>query len=377
MDALLEKQSFAGLDSCTWLYSGAETPPLNGAIAAMNEYLTHRTMGPEGREENARIEQSCKDRLARLLRGSPEQIAFMANSSDAISMLAHSIKLAPGDNVVINTLEFPSGVLPWLMLKERGIEVRVVEHRNWVVSNEEVLAKVDGRTKLVVASHVSYLSGARIDYRSLYRELTRTNALLLLDATQSLGAVEVDMNDADIVVCSSYKWLLGVHGLGILAVNPARTAHLYPQSIGWRSVTDIFGPNRFESYTFFDDARRFETGYPSYPSLYAMNFSINLLLEVGIERIERHILTLGQELIDRVTELGYEVITPADPRKRAGNVSFVAEDGERIANGLSKRGVYAWGGDGRLRASIHLFNDSGDIDRFASALEEESGCDVR
>ncbi|BBI33903.1 aminotransferase class V-fold PLP-dependent enzyme [Cohnella abietis] len=369
MHALINKQSFVGLQECTWLYNGAEVPPHQGCLDAVADYFNYRSKGPLGRDHNAEIEQACKVNLARMLNGNPSDIALLSNSSEAISMIAQSLDFDEGDNIVINDLEFPSGVLPWVMLKQKGLEVRVVNHRKWRVEVNDIMEQVDERTRLVMTSHVSYLSGARLDYRSLYAQLKETKALLLLDVTQSLGAVPVDMNEADFVVCSSYKWLLSIHGMGILGVNPTRLAEFQSRSVGWRSVRDMFGSDRFESFNFHEDARRFELGYPSYATVYATRFSTGLLLEQGIDRIEQHILTLGSKVIDRLLDNGYEVMTPEDPGQRAGNISVIADEGESIARYLSEHKVYVWGGDGRFRISIHLFNDDADIDNLFNALE--------
>ncbi|MBP1988755.1 aminotransferase class V-fold PLP-dependent enzyme [Paenibacillus eucommiae] len=368
MESLVNKQSFIGLDTCTWLYSGAEVPVHQGCMDAVNEYLQYRGKGPGGRAHNAEIEQLCKQNLAQLLQGNPENIALLSNSSEIISMIAQSLDFEEGDNVILNTIEFPSGVLPWLLLKSKGVEVRVVDHKDWKISVEDIMDQVDERTRLVITSHVSYHTGARLDYKKLYAELKKTQALLLLDITQSLGAVQVDMNHADFVVCSSYKWLLSLHGVGVLGVNPARVQAFNPKSVGWRSVADMFGPDRFKTVTFQDDARRFELGFPSYPTIYAMQYSTGLLLREGPERIEQHILSLGGMLIEQLSELGYEIMTPKEPDKRAGNICVVAERGEEIADELHKQQIYVWGGDGRFRASIHLFNDSKDIETLIQAL---------
>lgn len=369
MNTPIDKHEFLGLDRYTWLFSGAETPTHRGVPEAITEYLTARSRGPGGRERNAEVEQTCKANLARLLRGNPEHIALLSNSSETISMIAQGLGLKAGDNVVINTLEFPSGVLPWLAQKANDVEVRLVRHRDWMISVEDILAEVDQHTRLVLTSHVSYLSGHRIDYQRLYHHLKQTQALLLLDATQSLGAVPVNMQQSDFVVCSSYKWLLATHGIGILAVNPDRTREFRSRAIGWRGVTDMFGADRFDNYSLHADARRFELGYPSYPTIYALNFTTGLLLDVGIERIERHILEAGTYLIERLQGLGLEVMTPARPEHRAGNIAFVCSDGEQVAAALLREGILVWGGDGRLRASVHLFNDDHDIERFTQALQ--------
>jgi selenocysteine lyase/cysteine desulfurase len=258
--------------------------------------------------------------------------------------------------------------LPWLRLKANGVEVRVVASRNWQVTAEDLLASVDEHTRIVVTSHVSYMSGAKIDYAKVYDQLKQTNTLFLVDATQSIGIVPVDIHNADFIVASSYKWLMAGHGGGILAVNPQRTAHIDPCYVGWRSVEDMFSDTRFERFDFLPDARRFESGYPSYPTLYAMQYSTNLLLSIGIDKIEKHILDLGTEMIEKMQKIGYAPMTPMNPEERAGNISFVCEDGEAVADELLKQGIYLWGGDGRIRASIHFYNNSDDVDKLVGQL---------
>ncbi|MEF3306457.1 aminotransferase class V-fold PLP-dependent enzyme [Paenibacillus sp. GYB003] len=368
MEALIERSAFIGLDGRAWFYGGAESPPPSVMLEAVAAYVRNRANGPLGRIQNGEVEQACRDNLAALLEGRPEQIALMSSASEAISMIAASCRFGQGDNVVVHDLEFPSGVLPWLHLKSSGVEVRVVANRGWRVTAEDLLAAVDANTRIVVTSHVSYMSGVRIDYRSLYRELSKTKTLLLVDATQSLGVVPVSVNDADFVVASSYKWLMAGHGGGVLAVNPRRTELFEPRYVGWRSVEDMFSDTRFEHFRFYRDARRFETGYPSYPTLYAMKASTDLLLSVGIGRIAAHVLELGGRLIRDMKRIGFEPMTPEQPEWRAGNISFVCPDGERLADELQRQGTYVWGGDGRLRASIHLYNNSDDVAKLVSQL---------
>ncbi|MBN2979953.1 aminotransferase class V-fold PLP-dependent enzyme [Cohnella algarum] len=272
---------------------------------------------------------------------------------------------------MLHVLEFPSGVLPWLALKRDGVEVRVVQHRDWEVDEADILSRVDGRTKLVMTSHVSYLNGFRFDYRKLYERIAKTDALLLLDATQSLGVVPVDASMADFVVASSYKWLLSVHGGGILAVNPKRTAHMMPAYVGWRSVADNpDGSDRFETFAFQPDARRFELGYPAYPTVYALERSTRLLLDVGIGNVERHVAALGDVLIPFLVSLKLDVTTPPDAGRRAGNITFRHDEAEAVAARLRQRGIYVMGGDGRVRISVHAFNDSADVETLIGQLPD-------
>lgn len=369
MNAPLNKNDFIGLESANWLYSGAETPPLKCSADAVQKYFQSRATGPGGRAQNAAKEASLKNNLSQMLNLGAENIAIGANSSEMFFSFIQGLDWQPGDNVVIHTLEFPAGVLPCLQLKKRGVEVRVVEHQNWRITPAQLLEQVDGRTRLVISSWVSYLSGARLPYQEVYAALKGTQTLFAVDVTQALGAFNFDGTQADFVIGSSYKWLLGPHGAGILAVNPARTQNIVPQVVGWRGISDMFSDTRFEKFTYHEDARRFETGYPSYPTVWAMEASTHYLLNAGVENCSNHILQIGGYLIERLHKNGYEVMTPQEPDLRAGNIALVCLRGEEVSAELAAENIYAWGGDNRLRASIHAFVDQTDIDQFVDALK--------
>mgnify|MGYP001091695104 CR=1 FL=1 len=369
MNAPLNKNDFIGLESVNWLYSGAETPPLRCSADAVQKYFQARATGPGGRAQTAAKETSFKNNLSQMLNLGASNIALLGNTSEAVFSIALSLDWKTGDNVVINTLDFPAGVLPWLQLKKRGVEVRVVEHENWNVTPQQMLDRVDERTRLVMTSWVSYLSGAKMPCEQIYDALKNTETLFIVDVTQALGAFKFDGTQADFVVGSSYKWLLGTHGVGILAVNPARTQGIVPQVVGWRGISDMFAPTRFEKFTYHEDARRFETGYPSYSTIWAMEASTNYLLNAGVENCSSHILEMGTLLINSLEANGYEVMTPKDPAHRAGNIALVCPRGEEVSAALAAENIYAWGGDNRLRASIHAFVDQSDIDQFMNALK--------
>jgi selenocysteine lyase/cysteine desulfurase len=366
----LAKNDFFGLDETTWLFTGAESPLHKGVHAAVNEYLQQRTRGPQGRVFNAQIEESCREKFAQLLGGNVHDIALLSNASEAISTIILALRLQPGENIVLHDLEYPSAVLSALSLQETGVEMRMAKHHNWSIPNHELLSLVDDRTRLVITSHVSYVSGTRFDYKALYEKLRGTNALLMLDATQSLGVVPVELGGADFVVSSTYKWLLGLHGAGVLAINPRRTQSLAPLATGWRSVENVFSPRRFELVERHADARRFELGYPSFATVAALNFSLGVLQTAGIENIERHVLALGKKLIAGLRKLDLQVMTPDEKNQRAGNIAFVCERGEDVARQLENAGILCWGGDGRLRCSIHGFNDETDIERALNEIEK-------
>ncbi len=368
----LQKKDFLGLDNIAWLYTGAESPVHKAVRTAVDEYMDERTRGPFGRAFNAKREEECREKFARLLSVKAEQIALLSNASEAISSVLLSLRLKPGENIVLNTLEYPSAMLAGLSLGEQEVEVRIAPNNNWELEPDDLLRLVDDKTRLVATSHVSYLSGTRLNYVKLYEALHNTPTLLLLDATQSLGVLPVDANHADFTVSSTYKWLLGMHGAGVLAINPKRTGHLIPVTAGWRSVPEMFTPHRFEKVERYHDARRFELGFPSFATIAALNASIPVLLEVGIERIAQHAQSLGTDLLSFLKEKGWQIMTPRQEEKRGASISFVCSRGEELAAALAKKQIYCWGGDGRVRFSIHGFNDESDLEKACGVLGEIS-----
>lgn len=370
VNALFPRTEFLGLEEMTHLYTAAECPMLTKGAAALQDYARQKTRAEAGRAHHAAVAGECKAAVAQLLGVEAENIAFMASASDAINAIVRLIDFRPGDNVVVNDLEFPSVTLPALRLRERGVEVRLVRRDAWDLPTEALLGAVDGRTRLLALSHVSYVNGLRHDVETIGEALRGTGTRFLLDATQSLGVLPVPAGAADFVVSSTYKWLLGTHGLGILYWNRARVPEAQPAAIGWYSVENLFAPDRYERYTLKPDAGRFETGYISFPAIYALREGVRCLLDAGVERIADHALTLGERLIDELARLRLMVMTPKERRRRGASISFAHPEADAIGRALAEREVHVWAGDGRVRASTHLFNDGADIARYLAALED-------
>ncbi len=368
--ALAPRSDFVGLDSVTHLYSGAEGPLLKSAAAALQGYTVEKANGTPGRLSHAEVATRCKDSLGKLLRVSPDDVAFLPTASDAISAVAGTIDFRDDDNVIVNDLEFPSVFLPWMKLREQGVEVRVVQHRGWEIMTKDLLDAVDSRTRLMGLSHVSFFSGLRHDVVALSEELRRRNVRFLLDATQSLGVLPVDANLADYLVCSGYKWLLGLHGSAILYVNRETVGDVQPPNIGWYSVVTPYGPDRFEGFTLKPNASRFETGYPNFPGIYVLNKSIPYLISKDVAAIGAHVQRLGGLLIEGLRSRGLEVITPDKPARRGASVTFFHARAAELSEALGQRGILVWGREGRVRASVHLFNSERDILDLLAALDD-------
>lgn len=368
--ASVARRELRGVEDRVYLYTGAEAPSLYRHADSVGRYLANKSAGDEGRLAHERELATCRERLARLMSSSPDRVALVSNASEALNRLVASLGLPPGGNVVTTDLEFPSVVQSLLSIRSAGVEVRVARQSGWDLDVDDIARLVDDDTGLIMVSHVSYVNGLRLDLAALSALAARHGARLVVDATQSLGVVPVAAELADYVVASSYKWLLGPHGLGVLHVRDPLSARADRSGVGWRSVPDIFAADRLSEYELWGDARRFELGFPSFPSVYLLNDSLELLGRFSPVEIENHVCELTTELVEGLAGLGRTVMTPREPLRRAGNVSIEAADGAELARALLERGVMAWGGDGRVRFSVHLFNTPADIRTVLECLKE-------
>jgi cysteine desulfurase/selenocysteine lyase len=368
---LIGRDRFLDLNHPAYLYTGAHAP----ALACVTEALAwgHRcqSRGPQGRLDLFDAEERARASVARLAGRPPADVGFVGDASTVWNQIANGLEWEPGDNVVLNEFEHPSVVYPFLRLKPRGLEVRVVApDADWAIEPEAIEAACDARTRAIAVSHVGYVTGFRHDTAALAGVADRVGAPLFLDVSHSFGVVPVDVSHCAVAVSASYKWLLGPYGVGIVVWNRDRLPGFQPGAVGWRSTTDIFTDDRFERVSISDDARRFQLGAPSLGGIAAVGAAVDELLTLPAAAVEAHALTLSGRAISALRELGVTVVTPDDPRRRAGNVAFLHPDGERVADELARRGVPVWGGDGRVRASFHVMNDGGAGDTLASALRE-------
>jgi cysteine desulfurase / selenocysteine lyase len=335
-------------------------------------YCSDKRRGTPGRRSFHKIDAETIDLAANLLRTQSSNVAFLSCASEALHVLASSLEWKAGDEVLISESEFPSNVLPWLRLRQLGVYVIVVAVKRVGFDLAEVLQRISPRTRVVSLSLVSYKTGAYLPFvHELAMEAKRAGAILCVDATQALGRCLVPLEGVDYLMSSSFKWLLGPHGLGIVYMSPEFRRNFRPASVGWYSVSDVFRPDRFNNYELKPGAACISAGMPNFPSLYMLRNSLRFLLGAGVRAIFDDLQPLVAHLRNGLESLGCDLLTPANPRFTSGNVSFAHPDAEQIGAALERNGVIVWSGDGRVRASVHLYNDSSDVDRFLDVLSTE------
>jgi selenocysteine lyase/cysteine desulfurase len=368
MSSLAPKGDFIGVEERVHLAAGGETPFLKSHVEALTRYALDKSAGLPGRHRQLAMHDRARERAAGLLGVSKDEVAFLPSTSDGVNMVAQTIDFQPGDNVVVETIEFPSDVYPWLLQQEHGVEVRFVG-TGFEVPPGALEAAIDGRTRAVALSHVSYLTGVRHDLASVAEAAHAVGAVFIVDASHALGVVPVEARVADFLFSCCYKWQLGCTGIAIGFWNRQLQPDWAPKMAGWMSARPAGGEGELRRHTFAprDDAMRMTLGNPSFPGAYVVDNGLAYLQRIGVERIEAHALDLTARLREGLSEIGLEVLTPAEPSRRAGNVCIARSDGPRFTAALAERGVLVWEADGRVRYSAHLYNDGDDVERAIEA----------
>jgi cysteine desulfurase / selenocysteine lyase len=366
------KQDFVTTGGTTYLNTGSEGLLLKASCDALQSYCACKREGSAGRAASTSIERQCRAGVATLMGVPCEAVGFTSSASEGLNLLANSLDWKAGDEVLLTDLEHPTNILPWLRLRRApGVLSRVVPSRDGKLYLEDITTRLTNRTRLVTVSLVSYRNGFRINFLSdLAQAVHDRGCLLCVDATQAVGRIAVDVSNADFLVASGYKWLCGIHGLGVVCGRLDSLAQLHPGSLGWRSVEDPFGPERFDSYTLKSGAARLQPGMSNFPALYALHASVSYVNQVGIGKIEKSLLPLMRHLYQGLVGMGLSLLTPPEEPFWSGMFSFASSEAETIGHSLAERGVLVWSGDGRVRISVHLYNDASDIEALLQALRE-------
>ena len=352
-----------------YLDTAAEGLPPQPVHDALDEYWRQKSSGSPGRLRHYAVQAEAQQAVASLISATPDDVVLLSNTSDALNLLAHAIHWQPGDEVLLYDLEFPSNVLVWLRLAARGVKLTIVPTHHGETHLQDWTSRISPRTRLVSVSQVSYKSGTQIPFLTdLAQAAHSAGALFCLDATQALGRVPVHVEGVDFLVASSYKWLLATHGLGIAYIAPALRHSLPEPTAGWYSVEKLFTPDRFSAYTPKSSAGAWQAGMPNFPALYALNASVNYLLTIGVEAIDQACKPLIAQLLQGLSAQGRPLLTPAHPAFASGIVAFTSPHPESLAAALAAQGIIVWGGDGRVRISVHLYNSEADIQACLAAL---------
>lgn len=345
------------------------TRAATGGVEQLREYLNYGAYNPRGWKE---ISDRGRGLFAKLIGSSPDEVAFVKNTSEGISFIAGGISWVDGTNIVTTAYEFPANVYPWLALEERGVEVRMVSPVGGRVPAEKIFDAVDRRTTLVSISSVEFINGFRHDLARLGEFCRKRNILFFVDAIQSLGVIPMDVEEynIDFLAADGHKWLLSIEGIGCLFVSRRVMDMIRPIEYGWHSVKNRFDFERID-FTLDETAKKFEPGSFNTLSISVFNKSLELIDDTGVHAINEQVNNLIDYLFQKI-EPPWEVITPPEENERSGIFTFIIPgvDPQILWKKLLEKKVVASPRGGGIRVSPHFYNSYDDIEIFLERLRE-------
>jgi cysteine desulfurase / selenocysteine lyase len=369
LNALAPKSDFLGLDGVVHLAAGGETPFLRRHEEAFRRYAQLKGQGKRGLAQITAHADEARARVAMMLGVDADDVGFSYNVSQASNMVARVMASGPAGNVVMQRWEYPSMMYPWLRLRDAGWDIRLLSNPASLMDYRQLAALVDEKTAAIVVSDVSYLTGERVDLARLRAIADSVGAMLIVDASHSLGVVETDWSLADFVFCCCYKWLLGSHGVSIAYRNRERLPAWMPLEVGWANVEWQDAADRGAPVVPLTTGRMFELGITGLLAAMILGSALEYLGQFSLGAIESHVLELSGRLLTGLQACGMELMTPSAPAYRAGNVAFEVDDQDAWRESLEDAGVLTWTSDNRVRLSTFIYNDDADVDAALNAVE--------
>jgi len=320
--------------------------------------------------------KDTRERLARFLGADPTEIAYFQNCASALSQIAFSLKLAPSDSVVVLGQEYSSNFYPWRVACERAQAKLIVikSGLNEALNLDALKLAIVPGVKCVAISWVQFQTGAIVDLKWLGTLCHHMGAKLVVDGIQGIGQLPISFRDLpiDALAGASHKWLCGLTGQGFLVVKKEWLSALDPLVVGSGTFNRI-GTTSDPSAQMELSARKFEPGGHSFISLFALDAAIELQEAVGKEVIQDEITHLSLRMRNGLLELEERGVALATPIKQLGGITSFMVSPEAELNFLSrareekiavmKRGPF-------LRASIHAFNNDGEVDQVLRLIRE-------
>ena len=372
------RQRFFPISKSKIFMAHAAVTALAGPVAeAMNQLIQRSAEDFRDFSEVLALIQRTRESAARLINASSDEIALLGPTSLGLSLVANGITFAPGDEVICYLDDYPANVYPWLNLRDKGVVVRFIEPAEiGELTLETVERTLTPKTKLVALASCSFISGFRIDVGAIGKLLRERGILFCLDAIQTLGAFPTTVEHVDFLSADAHKWLLGPMAIGIVYVRKELFDLCRPSLLGsWNIKAPGFVAQH--EIEFVETAQRYEPGVLNLPGVAGMQAGIDLLLEIGIEKVADRILSVRNRLASGLAEIGFTPLTATDNRAhRSGiiTVSHPNRDSASLFKRLWENRVVCSPRQDRqgrqfLRFSPHFYNTEEEVDRVLELLK--------
>jgi len=389
---LPDKANFRVQEFETCLNAGRWHPLSNGARAAVDRYHEYKQRGiwdktdidkPADPTMHGGSQMEAKRLFAELIGASVDEVAFVQSTTAAENLVVRSLGLpAAGKNIVTDGLHFDGSLYLYEAMRREGADVRVVRPRGWEVQLADMERAIDGNTRLVAVSKISYVNGFEHDLKALCKVAHERGALVYADVVQAAGAMPIDVRElgVDFCACASYKWLMGDFGLGFLYVRKAllgaevvRPVHSYRQISNFTThllpddPAGAPGKPEIEWEQSQTAAGFFEQGTLANPITETLAYSLQYIQTLGVANIQRHSQGLIGRMRAEIPKLGFECITPIGARGPL--VTFLVKDPGSLGKRLWAAKVDVTIVADRIRVSPSVYNDEGDVERLLRVLK--------
>ncbi|HXE75602.1 MAG TPA: aminotransferase class V-fold PLP-dependent enzyme [Candidatus Xenobia bacterium] len=372
------REEFWDFENRIYLDCAAEGPFPRATLRAVQQALELKKY-PERitSELHFELPKQTREALARLIGAQPSEIALTSGASDGVNAVARGLAWNSGDEIVLPVGEFPANYFPWKHLERRGVRVREVAAADGrFLTAEDLLGALTEKTRLVAVSCVSYSSGNRVDVARLAASCRERGVLLFVDGSQAVGALPLDVKQlgCHFLTCAGYKWLLSPYGTGFFYVREDMVEQLEVGDINWLSVEGAANFNRLprEGWRLAAGATRWDSPETAnFLNLSAVKASVEFLLQVGVESIERHAQRLCEQVVANYPRDRCVLRSPREAARRGTFVCLAARTPEitrQLWDSLRERKIYVSLRQDALRIAPNIYNREWEIDRLLEAL---------
>ncbi|MGC9991936.1 MAG: aminotransferase class V-fold PLP-dependent enzyme [Candidatus Cybelea sp.] len=380
MSTPLSRSEFRVTERYVYLNHAAAGVLPASTVAAIEQFVrAHAGKGVLGTFPYDLKMAEYRAKIGGFIGASGSEIATLLNTGAGANTLALGIDWKPGDEVVLCDNEFPANVIPWLSLRRRGVDVRMLPMREGRLTPERLERELSPQTRVVTVSWISYADGYRHDLAGLAAVAHEAGAFLCVDAMQGLGVFPLDVRTLgiDALYASGAKWMLGLHGAAFLYVSPELGERLAVATPGWRSLADMWDFHNYEQ-PFSPEALRFESGTPNLLGTLSLVCAIELFERSGPQAIAEHVLALTDRLCEGLTALDADFSTLRGPSCSSGIVTFSIPgiDSMALGRALENQGIVTTNRTGGIRVSPHGYNTAEEIDVMVNAVARQARAKV-
>lgn len=374
MDKSIIRRYFPYLKNGIIYFNHASTGPFSSLVTSqLTELLKEKSESNiDDFPSFLKVMEETKVLLSKLINCNVDRTAFVDNTSNGINIIAQSIEWKKGDRILLNDVEFPANVYPFLNLKRFGVEVDFVKSLNGIVTAEQIIDSVKPGTRLISVSFVQFLSGYKVDLDKIGNYCRANNIIFCVDGIQGIGAVKIDVQKSkiDFLSCGTQKWLLGMQGLAFIYIDENLQRKISPANVGWLSVNDAWNLLDYKM-DLKTSANVFQGGTLNSFGIYAFNTSLKLFNDFGFENVENQVLSNTKYFLEKLRGLEINtLLSNCNEDNLAGIITFKPDNPEKVFEELTKRKIICSLREGLIRFSPHFYNTHQEIDVVVDELQK-------